>query len=284
MSISSAHASSATRLMVSSLSHRAPSSLNGWPAITRAGDARMTRATVPGTSKAVTLRKEAAPLFLNLLSRINAEVLPLDRGPLDSWQYRNARLGGGLSNHASGTAIDFRYDVLKADHLTHLSPAQRAKMEHLLDGYKTSDGHRIFGWGGEWKNGVARDEMHVEVGQAWQVGRAITAADLEAVQHRLQLGADGRTQAGSRPAPHPVPHPASLHLAKLQPGDRNAEVGQLQRALLAHGFNPGPIDGQFGPKTQVAVRALQRSLGFTGHDADGVPGKTSLARLGFRAS
>jgi hypothetical protein len=78
-----------------------PTTLNGWTAIGSSGDSRMTHVTVPGTHKAVTLRKEVMPVFLNLLARINREVLPLNPGPLDSWEYREARLGGGLSNHAS---------------------------------------------------------------------------------------------------------------------------------------------------------------------------------------
>ena len=49
-----------------------------------------------------------------------------------------------------------------------------------------------------------------------------------------------------------------VHLHLLRPGLTNAEVKLMQRAL-------------------------QRSLGFTGHDADGVPGKRSLAALGLTA-
>jgi peptidoglycan hydrolase-like protein with peptidoglycan-binding domain len=34
-------------------------------------------------------------------------------------------------------------------------------------------------------------------------------------------------------------------------------VQQLQRRLLAAGFNPGPIDGLMGPRTRAAQRAFQ---------------------------
>ncbi|MFO0597885.1 MAG: peptidoglycan-binding protein [Myxococcaceae bacterium] len=260
-----------------------PRSLNGWPGLPNFSDPRMTTRTVPGTSKSIHLRKEVMPVFLNLLARINKEVLPLNPGPLDSYEYRPARQGGGLSNHSSGTAIDFRYDVLKADNLTHMTPTQRAKMERILDAYKTPDGHRLFGWGGEWRNGVSRDEMHIEVGQDWQVGRAITPADFTRFTASHHLKPDGTVGAVSPTPPPTTPQPthATVHLHLLRPGLTNAEVKTLQAALKRHGFDPGPLDGQFGPKTQVAVQRLQRSLGFTGHDADGVPGRTSLRSLGF---
>ncbi len=35
----------------------------------------------------------------------------------------------------------------------------------------------------------------------------------------------------------------------------------VQQALKAKGFNPGPLDGTYGPKTAAAVKALQGSLG-----------------------
>jgi len=40
------------------------------------------------------------------------------------------------------------------------------------------------------------------------------------------------------------------------------------------------VDGYFGSKTVEAYAAYQRSLGFSGLDANGLPGKTSLTSLG----
>jgi hypothetical protein len=260
-------------------------SLNGWPGIKYSNDHRMAQLTVPGTHKSVLLRKEVLPVFLNLLARINKEVLPLNAGPLDSWEYRAARTGAGLSDHASGTAIDFRYDVLKADHQRHLTPAQRQKMEHILNAYKTPDGHRLFGWGGEWTPGKFCDEMHIEVGQAWQVGRAITPADFTRFAQSHHLRPNGTQAVSVVPAPHPPAAPSNrVHLHLLRPGLTNADVKTLQAALKRHGYNPGPLNGHFDATTQAAVKALQRHLGFFGFDADGVPGKKSLATLGLTAA
>ena len=53
-------------------------------------------------------------------------------------------------------------------------------------------------------------------------------------------------------------------------------------ALLSLGLLDGTwaMDGYAGTKTRDAYKAYQRSLGFTGDDADGLPGKTSLSQLG----
>jgi putative chitinase len=43
----------------------------------------------------------------------------------------------------------------------------------------------------------------------------------------------------------------------LQKGSNGHAVADLQRRLAAAGFDPGPIDGSFGPRTEAAVRRLQ---------------------------
>ncbi|NLC14891.1 MAG: hypothetical protein GX784_00980, partial [Firmicutes bacterium] len=57
-------------------------------------------------------------------------------------------------------------------------------------------------------------------------------------------------------------------------------VAQLQRMLLAAGFDPGPVDGIFGPRTQAATMAFQESAGLV---IDGIVGPQTwgaLNRLG----
>jgi peptidoglycan hydrolase-like protein with peptidoglycan-binding domain len=62
----------------------------------------------------------------------------------------------------------------------------------------------------------------------------------------------------------------------LQKGSTDSAVRDLQEALKALGFNPGPIDGQFGTATEAAVKAFQQQRGIA---ADGVVGKVTWINI-----
>jgi hypothetical protein len=63
-----------------------------------------------------------------------------------------------------------------------------------------------------------------------------------------------------------------------------AEVLLVERALKAEGLLAGKyVDGSFGTKTISAYAAWQRHLGYAGTAADGIPGRTSLTKLGARS-
>ncbi len=65
----------------------------------------------------------------------------------------------------------------------------------------------------------------------------------------------------------------------LTPGAK-ASVLLVERALDAKNLlAPAYVDGHFGTKTVEAYAAYQRSLGYTGLDASGLPGRTSLRTL-----
>lgn len=53
-------------------------------------------------------------------------------------------------------------------------------------------------------------------------------------------------------------------------------VEEIQKALKAKGFDPGPIDDAMGPKTRAAIRAFQQSQGLA---VDGIVGPNTRAAL-----
>ena len=55
----------------------------------------------------------------------------------------------------------------------------------------------------------------------------------------------------------------------LRRGSSGTAVRQLQEALAEAGHDPGPVDGEFGPATEAAVRAFQQEKGIA---VDGVVG------------
>lgn len=65
-------------------------------------------------------------------------------------------------------------------------------------------------------------------------------------------------------------------------GKTNHDVKLFQQALIAHGcpIAAGPT-GYYGGQTKKACAAFQRAQGWSGGDADGVPGPKTFSRLGL---
>ncbi|WP_183163756.1 peptidoglycan recognition protein family protein [Alteribacter keqinensis] len=62
----------------------------------------------------------------------------------------------------------------------------------------------------------------------------------------------------------------------LKKGDQGKDVGDLQQRLKDSGYDPGPVDGLFGPLTEKAVLALQKDSGIR---EEGIYGPLSSAAL-----
>lgn len=67
----------------------------------------------------------------------------------------------------------------------------------------------------------------------------------------------------------------------LTVGAKGRAVTDLQSQLKNRGFDPGPIDGDFGPGTEQAVRAFQQAHGL---EVDGIVGVRTAAALGLSSN
>lgn len=67
----------------------------------------------------------------------------------------------------------------------------------------------------------------------------------------------------------------------LKEGSTGRAVAKLQARLKKVGFNPGVIDGDFGPATKAALIGFQKSAGLL---ADGIAGPRTLGALGLVAN
>jgi len=67
----------------------------------------------------------------------------------------------------------------------------------------------------------------------------------------------------------------------LKEGSSGRAVAKLQAKLKQVGFNPGRVDGDFGPATKAALIGFQKSAGLL---ADGIAGPRTLGALGLVAS
>lgn len=66
----------------------------------------------------------------------------------------------------------------------------------------------------------------------------------------------------------------------LRRGLKGQQVSDMQRMLKAAGFNPGPLDGKFGPLTERALKAYQSA---SGQRVDGTLGLTEYQALQQRS-
>ncbi|MFB8772088.1 LysM peptidoglycan-binding domain-containing protein [Streptomyces broussonetiae] len=102
-----------------------------------------------------------------------------------------------------------------------------------------------------------------------------------------QLTVPGAVTAPTRPPARPVVDLSRLvQAAKTDPPKAGTPVSYpeaqlVEMALVGEGLLERRLaDGHYGTATKTAYGAWQRRLGYSGADADGIPGKTSLTKLG----
>lgn len=82
--------------------------------------------------------------------------------------------------------------------------------------------------------------------------------------------------------PAPV---ATVSLRNLKYGRRNDDVLKVKKQLVKKGYKNLSLKNRyFGPGLRASYKDFQRHLGYTGKDADGIPGTISLRKLGFRVT
>jgi peptidoglycan hydrolase-like protein with peptidoglycan-binding domain len=70
---------------------------------------------------------------------------------------------------------------------------------------------------------------------------------------------------------------ARLDPPTIQQGSKGAAVTLVQQLLTDYGYEPGPVDGDFGPKTKAAVKQFQTDFGL---QVDTIVGPKTWAMLG----
>lgn len=74
---------------------------------------------------------------------------------------------------------------------------------------------------------------------------------------------------------------ATADAAALMRGSKGDDVIKLQKKLKAWGYYTGAVDGDFGPKTEEAVKYFQRKNGLS---VDGIVGTATARELGLTLS
>jgi peptidoglycan hydrolase-like protein with peptidoglycan-binding domain len=72
-------------------------------------------------------------------------------------------------------------------------------------------------------------------------------------------------------------------MSSLVFGSTNDDIKVVQSALVdLAGAKDLVVDGNYGDSTRQAYKLWQHKLGFHGKDADGIPGRKSMAELAKR--
>jgi hypothetical protein len=183
---------------------------------------------------------------------------------LGTWAVRNIRGGSSLSVHAVGRAWDWRY--------ASPGPGRRAAEEaiafavdhHELLGIQAIHDYvsgRIWrssrpgGVGPMWKPQPPGNGMGAKWATYlhWEVHPRSALHRKTVRQVLAEHGVGDEAMVDRRPS-------AALPQPTLRRGDRGDRVVQLQQVLWYWKLYSNSIDGNFGPRTEAAVKAWQRAL------------------------
>lgn len=120
------------------------------------------------------------------------------------------------------------------------------------------------------------DELGYEAGPIDGIFGPMTAAAVLAFQQDQGLAVDGLVGSQTTEA---IAAFTRSSAGVLGLGDRGEAVREVQALLAGLGFDPGPIDGIFGPLTLDAVVGFQRAGGL---QVDGLIGPQTRSHLGIR--
>jgi hypothetical protein len=207
---------------------------------------------------------------------------------------RSVRGGSGLSVHATGRAVDLSRRGMG----DHRRGCDRATLVRLVDvlvdhaeliglelvvDYETSphgrgwkcdrDAWRVYdratvgGGGAPWA-----DWIHVEISPE----RADSTVWVDDLRPAIAAVFGATTPPSPPPPPSEWPEwPSRRRMIRL--GDSRPDlVRTVQARLAAAGFDPGPVDGKFGPRTLAAVQRFQTARGLI---VDGIVGPQTWGAL-----
>ncbi len=147
--------------------------------------------------------------------------------------------------------------------------------------------------------GVPMGQADVNACRAFQQAQGWSGSDADGVPgpetwRRLMANPKGRRKTARRAAKRVKRGQPTVSLARLRSAFKRDPYGKqgsvtyskvkiVERALQREGLLAAKwVDGHAGTKTKRAYKLLQKKYGFSGRDADGIPGMYTLRKLGAR--
>ena len=240
-------------------------SQNGWTVIPSGTDRRLVK--IPRILGRVR-KGDVAVIFEDLVTYFDEHVEDVDQGE-DDWGYAFRAIRGtstGYSNHASATAVDINATRHPLGASGTFTRKQADKIRAMLRNRYLNKVR----WGGDYRG--RKDEMHFEInGNAADLRKVV--AHLKKINGKRIYSTSARELLDNAKAK--APRPKSNDVLRLQRLLRHAKCMSTPAILLER--------GKYGPLTRAAVREAQLKAGFTGRDADGYIGLSTLKWLAKRA-
>lgn len=208
-------------------------SYNGWPASPDKSKIGIVPLTVNGHSFPGGVKGgDVAYLFTDFLKQYDAKVERLSTSGNDEWgyAYRQNRNANNLSCHASGTAVDVNAQTHPNGKTNTLSADKVKALRAVLAVYEG-----VIKWGGDFSG--TKDQMHYEIHG--------TAADVKRIADKVR----------KLRAPKPAPTTPAWYKRVLRRGMTGSDIKTMQARLKLVN------DGDFGPKTEAAVKYVQSKHG-----------------------
>jgi hypothetical protein len=156
-------------------------SQNGWPVITDAHRDKLTdRAVLGAPFPHGWLKGDVDVIFTDLITRLDAEVEGIDTRGCWGWFVKPIEGSATVSNHSSGTAIDYNAPAHPMGQDNTYNAADRARIRTILRDYSG-----VVRWGGDYTG--RPDDMHFEINA--------NAAAVRTVADRIRKQGDDMTQA-----------------------------------------------------------------------------------------
>jgi hypothetical protein len=229
-------------------------------------------------------------------------------GPLcHAWLGKTAGLwaiGNGRANHAGLVDLDVlnalraeatplpKDDQANADGNDVLYGLEIENKGDSKDPYPTDQYRQAVLWAAAICRAHGWTEKSVAGHKECQPGKIDPSFDMDDfradVKVQLAKAVGTKTQPVGTPSKPRVDLSQLIKAAKTDPGARQGHVTYMtgvnlvEAALVKRGFLARTYagDGSFGSTTVAAYSRFQKSLGYTGTDANGIPGITSLKKLG----
>jgi hypothetical protein len=172
--------------------------ISGHTAITSSSSPLLRKCWVPGRPIWIRVHRAYAPLFLRLMVLLD-QVEPLTQRNTWSFNYREPRMGSGVSDHA-GYAIDCWSDGIGMHTWpSRMSVKQAREIAGILERFKTADGRHIFGWGiakpapgGNLYTGPTYNRTESNDPMHFYIAKGISVWDALRTAFRMAIKGDGR--------------------------------------------------------------------------------------------